>query len=179
MKILVLLFAFFSVEVMAQSNFVSGYIITNKNDTVKGEIKVNTKNEMEVYSKVSFREKNPGGVRSYLPSKIRGFSYDDAQFASVRNSNQWVFMQILCNGKIMVFEYKPPVALGNDRMQSQYFLMRGGFEDMVQVFMDGKIKKQIKPYIYDDKPLLKEIDTQNLDYSSFLQVINKFNSRNK
>ncbi|MFL5753112.1 MAG: hypothetical protein ACJ76F_06880 [Bacteroidia bacterium] len=165
--------------ISAQADYAPGYILNVKGDTVKGEIKVNHKNEMEVYSKVAFREKNPGAVRQMLPAKIHGFSFDGLEYASVRLDNQWVFMQVICRGKIMFYEYKPPVALGNERMQSQYFLMKGGFEEMDQFFVDSKAKKHLKDYISDDKTLLKDIEALSMDYSGLVQTINKYNERNK
>lgn len=162
-----------------QAEYAQGFIVNTKGDTVKGEIKLNRKNEMEIYTKVMFREKNPGPARQLVPSKIHGFSFDGLEYASVRQDNQWVFMQVVCRGKITFFEYKPPVAMGNERMQSQYFLMKGGYEEMVQFFVDSKAKKHLKEYIADDKTLLKEIESETMDYSGLVQTINKYNERNK
>ena|ERR1700741_4269063 len=163
----------------AQADYTEGYIVSAKGDTIRGEIKLNHKNEMEVYSKVMFREKNPGQARQYVPSKIRSFSFDGLEYASVRLDNQWIFMQVVCRGRIMFFEYKPPVALGNERMQSQYFIMKGGFESLEQFFVDSKAKKHIKPFLADDKEFQKEIENETIDYSGLVYTISRYNERHK
>jgi hypothetical protein len=165
----------------SQNDFAPGYIISGpKNDTIKGEVKLFIKNEMDYYVKAMFRTKPSGGGRQCLPAKIHGYGVDGRNYAAIKYYDMWVFMQIICKGKIMFYEYKPPVALGNDKMQSQFFILKGGMDDeMVQVFPDSKVKKQVKPFISDDKELLKEIENTELHYDELVGIINKYNERNK
>jgi hypothetical protein len=180
-KLLLVVSLLISGLLLSQKNadFATGYIVTAKNDTIKGEVKLNLKNEMDYYVKISFKDKPAGPARAYLPSKIHGYGVEGKDYASIRFYEMWVYMQVVCKGKIMFYEYKPPVALGNDKMQSQYFVLKGGFEEMTQIYMDGKIKKQIKEFIIDDKELWKETEPQTIDYAALVQLIEKYNSRNK
>jgi hypothetical protein len=171
----------FGIQLSAQNDFAAGYIISGpKNDTIKGEVKLFIKNEMDYYVKAMFRTRPAGGGRQCLPAKIHGYGVDGRHYASIKYYDMWVFMQVICKGKIMFYEYKPPVALGNDKMQSQFFILKGGLDDeMVQVFPDSKVKKQVKPFIADDKDLVKEIESTDMHYDELVEVINKYNKRNK
>lgn len=179
MKFLFLLFFLSSIIFgYSQNDFASGYIIGPKNDTIKGEVKLFTKNEMDHYVKAMFRYKPNTGPKQFLPSKIHGYGFDDKNFQSLKYYDMWVFMQVICLGKIRMYEYKPPVVMGNTKMESAYFIIKGGLEEMTQIFTDSKIKKQIKPFISDDKELLKEIEKEDLDYNKLVQLIERYNERN-
>jgi len=163
---------------IAQDDLVPGYIINVKNDTIKGEIKLSPKNEMDYYVKVLFKGPKAPKAKPQLPAKIHGYGFDNKYFAATKYFNNWVFMQVVCRGKLMFYEYKPPVALGNDKMESIYLILKSGTDEMVQIFPEAKVKKQIKPFISDDKELLKEIEKEELDYAKLVQLIDKYNSRN-
>ncbi|MCD6067824.1 MAG: hypothetical protein K0S33_2650 [Bacteroidetes bacterium] len=169
----------FCAGLAAQNDFAAGYIIGPKNDTIRGEVKLFVKNEMDYYVKTMFRNKPAGGGKQYFPSKIHGYGVEDRHYASIKYYDLWVFMQVVCKGKIMFYEYKPPVALGNDKMQSQFFILKGGFEEMEQIFPDTKVKKQIRSFISDDKELVKEIENTELHYAELVQLIDRYNQRNK
>jgi hypothetical protein len=176
MKWLVILVFFFGgFSGSAQTEFSSGYIVNQKGDTVKGEVKA--KSDMDIYVKIMFREKNPGPIKQCIPAKVRSFGVDGIDYTAVRLNNQWVFMQVLCRGRIMFFEYKPPVSQGNEKMQSQYFVMKGGYESLTQFFIDSKAKRHIKDHISDDKELMKSIESVTMDYSNLIQTINQYNEK--
>lgn len=179
MKIILLLFFLsFGLFVHSQNDFAKGYIIGPKNDTIQGEVKLFTKHEMDHYVKVMFKAKPTLGVKQYLPLKIHGYGFEDKNYVSIKYYEMWVFMQVICYGKIMFYEYKLPVSLGNEKMESMYFVVKGGLDEMTQIITDSKIKKQIKPFISDDKELLKEIEKEDLDYGKLVQLIEKYNLRN-
>lgn len=179
MKIALLLFFLsFGLFVHSQNDFAKGYIIGPKNDTTQGEVKLFTKNELDHYVKVMFRLKAPGNGKQYLPQKIHGYGFDGKDYMSIKYYDMWVFMQVVCRGKIMFYEYKAPVAMGNDRMESMYFIIKGGMDEMTQIMTESKVKKQIKPFISDDKELLKEVEKEDLDYNKLVQLIERYNERN-
>lgn len=155
-----------------------GYIVTMKNDTITGEVKLNEKDELERYMKMHFIEKSGGPVKHYLPIKIHAYGYDGNDYRAVKYDNQWVFMQVICSGKISVFEFKAPTAWGNERKESAYFVMKGGMEELSRVYIDSKLKKQIKGFINDDKELWKTYDGRDMDFSAMVQLIRSYNERN-
>ena len=54
----------------AQIAFVKGYIINEKGDTVKGEVKINPKKEQDNYSKVFFKDES-GTQKNYKANKVK------------------------------------------------------------------------------------------------------------
>ena len=149
-----------------------------KKDTMKGEIKLALKNDMDYYSKVYFRQKPNVKPKQFLPNKITGYGFDEKHFAAMKFMDQWVYMQVICNGKISVYEYKPPVSLGNETKESIYLVMKGGADEMTQLDPQGKLKKQLKPIFSDDKEILKELDKKDLDFKMALELISRYNKNN-
>lgn len=178
MRLLILMcLSFFLAK--AQDEFAKGYIKFPKKDTLKGEIKLFLENDMDYYSKVLFRPKSLGKPKSYLPNKINGYGYENKHFASMKFMDAWVFMQIICNGKIMIYEFKPSVRMGNDNKESFYFIMKGGMDELTQLITDSKLKKQLKPLLSDDKEILKEMEKSDLDFKTAIQLISKYNLKNQ
>ncbi|MDP2387034.1 MAG: hypothetical protein Q8M29_11720 [Bacteroidota bacterium] len=173
-----LLILAFTIPAKSQNEFAQGYIIGPKNDTIKGEVKLFTKNEMDYYVKMFFRNKPVGNGKQYLPAKIHGYGVEERHYASIKYFDIWVFMQIICKGKIMFYEYKPPVSMGNEKMESMYFAMKGGENEMVQIFPNSKVKKQLKPFISDDKELTKEMEGLEMHYNEIVDFISRYNERN-
>ncbi len=149
-----------------------------KKDTMKGEIKLATKNDMDYYSKVFYRQNSKAKPKQFLPNKINAYGYNDKHFASIKFMDQWVFMQIICVGKISVYEYKPPVSMGNEAKESIYIVMKGGADEMSELDPGGKLKKQLKPLFSDDKEIIKELDRKDLDFKMALELISKYNTKN-
>jgi len=176
---LVLFFSLSFLVASAQDDFAKGYIKFPKKDTLKGEIKLFLDNDMDYYSKVFFRPKPVGKPKSYLPNKINGYGYENKHFTAMKFMDQWVFMQVICTGKIMVYEFKPSVSMGNESKESFYFVMKGGVDELTQLFPDSKLKKQLKPLFSDDKELLKEMEKTDLDFKSAIQLISKYNLKNQ
>ena len=169
----------FSGILLSQTEFVPGYIINSKHDTLLGEIKLNLKNEVECFSKINFREKPNGPTRSYQPNKIDGFGIENDHYHSIRIENHWVYMLVHCQGKISVFEYKPPASSGNQKLKSDFYVMKGGFDNIHQIAIDNKLKKHIRQFFSDDKSLWKEFEKSEFDFSTLLQIASSYNERNK
>jgi hypothetical protein len=179
MKATFILFLIFSFSIaVAQDEFAKGYIKMPKKDTMKGEIKLAIKNDMDYYSKVYFRQNPKVKPKQFLPNKINAYGYDGKHFAAMKFMDQWVFMQVICAGKISVYEYKPPVTMGNEAKESIYIVMKGGADEMSELDPKGKFKKQLKPLFSDDKGILKELDKKDLDFKMALELISKYNTNN-
>ncbi len=180
MKFIFTLFSVFLLlsSVKSQNDFAQGYIIGPKSDSLKGEIKLFTKNEMDYYVKVFFRNKPYGNGKQYLPAKIHGYGLEDRHYVSIKYFDIWVFMQVICKGTIMFYEYKPPVSMGNEKMESQYFAFKGGENELIQIFPNSKVRKQLKPLISDDKELVKEMEGLEMHYNEIVDFINRYNERN-
>lgn len=182
-RLIILLFLF-TVSLFAQQKkevhvpiFYKGYYINAKNEKIEGEIK-EFKSEMDAFMKVSFREKENAPIKQFIPAKIHGYGFENRNFASIRWFEMWVFMEVLSKGMISVYEFKPPVSMGNERMESQYFVIKGANKEMAQIYPDGKLKKQIKEFIADDKELIKTLDNyKDFKLGEFLSVIEEYNQR--
>ncbi len=157
--------------------YIKGYIINAKNEKIVGEIK-EFKNDMEAYSKISFRESETKPTKQFLPVKIHGYGIEELHYASIRWLDMWVFMHVIQKGIINLYEYKPPVAMGNEKMQTQFYVIKGANTELIQVFPETKLKKQIKELIHDDKELFKEMDDmKTFEYGDYVMMIQRYNER--
>ena len=176
---LAFLLIFFVDKSLAQNEFVPGYIINSKHDTLFGEMRLNLKNEAECFSKISFKEKTNGSIKTYQPHRIDGFGIEGNHYHSVKLDNHWVFMLVHCQGKIGLFEYKPPAFSGNEKLKSDYYVMKGGFENLQELAIDNKLKKHIKALVSDDKPLWKDFEKNEFNFGVLVNLISEYNDRNK
>ncbi len=157
--------------------YLKGYIINAKNEKIEGEIK-EFKNDMEAYSKISFRENETKPTKQFIPVKIHGYGIEEMHYASIKWLDMWVFMHVLQKGIINMYEYKPPVAMGNEKMQTQFYVIKGANRELIQVFPESKLKKQIKELIHDDKDLLKEMDDmKTFEYGDYVMMVQRYNER--
>jgi len=165
-------------QLIAQNEYVKGYIKMPKKDTIKGEVKLFLKDETNYYAQVMFRPKPVGSAKKFLPNKLSGYGYEDKHFIALKIFDSWAFVLQLVKGKITVYEYKPPVSVGNEDKESIYLVMKGGPDELSELIADAKLKKQLKPLFADDKEFIKELDKQEIDFKTALQLIEKYNSRN-
>jgi hypothetical protein len=183
-QVLIFTFFFIAKSYLAQHKkevhipvFYKGYVINAKNEKIEGEVK-EFKNDMDAYMKISFREKEGAPIKQFIPAKIHGYGFENRNFASIKWFEMWVFMEVLSKGIISVYEFKPPVSMGNERMESQYFVIKGANKELAQIFPDNKLKKQIREFISDDKELLKTLDNyKDFKLGEFLSVVEEYNQR--
>ncbi len=101
MKIRLLsLILFFSTFLSAQTGFRAGYVITQKGDTVRGQIYY--KNVEEMCKVCTFKMKD--SLINYVPSNIAGFRFIDGKyFVSKKLKDKTVFLEFLVKGKVNVY----------------------------------------------------------------------------
>jgi hypothetical protein len=159
-----------------QPYFAPGYIVTTKGDTVKGEVKVNTKNEFEVYEKIAFKDPS-GAQKNYKPNKIKGYGVKDQHYVSMIADGEPRFYQLLVRGDIslykMIFEAMRMNELSYD---AEYYIAKPDSKKLV-VVKENKFKKQMTEWMKDNLELLSGYeDTKEFDQEKAVALINQYNS---
>ncbi|MGZ3899986.1 MAG: hypothetical protein ACXVNQ_06465 [Bacteroidia bacterium] len=177
-----ILFAFLSGSMLkgfSQVTFVKGYLINEKGDTLKGEIKINPKKEYENHHKVFFKDAS-GTQKNYKPNKVKGYGYDNNHYVSITQDDEALFYKRLTNGDITL--YKSAFEVVNMNASSfdyEYYLFREGDKKLTEV-KQSKFKKQLQEWMSGAAGFASDYeDDKKFNEESAIAVINKYNEWKK
>ena len=133
-------------QITAQIKFVPGYLINDKGDTLKGELKINPKKELDNYNKAFFKDAQ-GQQKNYKPNKVKGYGFDGKHFVAMELDGEPKFYQRLANGSIMLYKVAFEVSSASENSYDfDYFLFREGDKKLTDVKI-GKFKKQLQEWM--------------------------------
>jgi hypothetical protein len=163
----------------SQIKFVPGYLINDKGDTLKGEVKVNPKKEHDLYLKVMFKDAS-GAQKNWKPAKVKGYGFDGRHFISVKNNDEDMFFQRLTDGYIVLYKAAFEVIVMNDTsFDFEYYVMREGDTKHTEV-KENKFKKQMSEWMKDNTEFITEFkDEKKFNAEAAADVINRYNAWKK
>ena len=175
----VLLFFFSPFFFKAQVTFVKGYMINDKGDTLKGEVKVNPKKEYENHNKVFFKDAS-GVQKNYKPNKVKGYGYDNNHYITLTQDDETKFYKRLTTGDITLYKVAFEISNMNETTYDyDYFLFREGDKKLTTV-KQGKFKKQIQEWMSGSSGFANDFkDGKEFDFESAINVITKYNEWKK
>ena len=102
-------FIFLIGKINAQSDFRSGYYISNKNDTVYGLL--DFRGEIRNAKVCVFKESEESESKTFLPGEIAAYRFDNSKYyvsrtVKIENENRTVFLEYLVNGITDLFFYR-------------------------------------------------------------------------
>ncbi len=156
-----------------QNDFRNGFIITNDNDTIRGQLdyRSNSKN----YESCIFKSEE--GEKKYYPSQIKGFGYVDDKFFSSQILKD-SFVEVLIRGEISLYKSREMYHIKKD---TSFFDLESIIEEVV---VDGKNGTRetsrwrgIVNYLTGDclKNTTGSIASLKLDEKSLTRFILKYN----
>lgn len=166
--------------IFAQFTFVKGYIINDKGDTLRGEVKVNPKKEHESFQRVTFKDAS-GAQKNYKPAKVKGYGFDNNHFISWGKEDEAQFYKRLSNGPIFFFKSAfEVVAMNKSTWEFDYFLFKDGDKKMTDAKI-GKFQKQLKEWMKDAQEYAEyyKENSKDIDEVSAVEAINKYNDSKK
>lgn len=164
----------------AQVTFVKGYLINEKGDSLKGELKINPKKEHELYNKVFLKEES-GVQKNYKPNKVKGYGFEGKHFVSMELDGEPKFYQRLTSGYIILYKVAFEVAGGTETTYDyDYFLFREGDKKLTDV-KQNKFKKQLQEWMSGAAGFANDFedDSKKFNEASAVEVINKYNDWKK
>lgn len=155
-----------------------GYVILNSGDTLKGEIKYNTKKELSLFSKVTL--KNAENVqKNYKPDDIKEFAYEDVHFLSRIMDKEPVFLKLVSAGQINLFEWQFEVYHGDQtEVEKDFYIEKAGSEAKEPEKLKGnKFKKTVSELMSDNTDLVARVenDTKKYEIAEMQSVIEEYN----
>lgn len=182
MKALIITLSFYLAVVLpahSQIAFVKGYLINDKGDTLKGEVKVNPKKEYDNHNKVFFKDAS-GVQKNYKPAKVKGYGYDNNHYVSITQDDEPLFYLRLAAGNISLYKASfETVNMNEVSHDFEYYLMREGDKKLTPV-KEGKFKKQIQEWMSGAAGFASEYpDDKKFNVQAAIDVINKYNEWKK
>lgn len=155
----------------------TGYVILNNGDTLKGEIKYNTKKELSLFTKVTFRQAEK--VKNYKPEDLKEFSYEETRFLTRTMDKELVFLKLVSAGAINLFEWQFEMMHGEKTIvDMDYYIEKvGSSEKEPQKLKGNKFKKTVAELMNDNTELVARVEADNKKYEigEMQSVIEEYN----
>lgn len=165
-------------KLAAQATFYPGYIILLTGDTLKGEIKMNPKKDLDLYSRVTFKKGNEA-PKVYKANKIKEYKVDDLVFVSRNIDGEQVFIKRISSGAVTLYESKFEVMQMNEIKQKvDYYMEKGGETGPVKI-KSGKFKKQVADAMADNEEIVKALEENKYEYDNIVEVFDEYNNVSK
>ena len=154
-----------------------GYVILNSGDSVKGDVHINTKKELALFSKVQLKQGD--NLKTYKPDQVREFGYDDVKFLARKVDGDMQFLKVLSFGRVLLFELQFEMQRGNDLVvDSDYYIQKndGSDADLSKV-KSGKFKKIVADMMADNADLVTRVqnDDKKYEINDMQKVVDEYN----
>lgn len=146
-------------KAFAQAKYLPGYVILLTGDTLRGEIKKNTKRDYDNFVKVAYRKSEGNDLRTFAPKKIKGYWVDSTTFVSRMIEEDLVFVKRLSSDTSSTIIYEAQVQyeqVGEVKVATDYY-----YEKPTKEFVKIKSKKALK-YIEETRLKHKKIEFVDL-----------------
>lgn len=176
MKHLVFLPLFLVAFAQAQNTFVKGYMINEKGDTLKGEIKLNPKKEIEQYTKLAFKDQN-GLVKNFKPLKVKGYGFDQNHFVVLEDSERELkFAKVLASGPISLYKLGfEGLKMNSVVLEFEYYLVSIENNDK-ELMKENKYKRQLNEWMRDNVSFLEADQDKKFEEKKVIDIINQYNA---
>ena len=119
-KISIVLYLVFLAHGSVYSQFRPGYVITNDNDTISGEI--NFEGSVKNTDHCTFRQFSDSTEHIYKPGDIKAFRFNEGKYfisydLNIDGKIQKVFLEWLIKGRASILTYSPP------SLQSRFYIL--------------------------------------------------------
>jgi hypothetical protein len=174
--LLLFVFGAFS-AVKAEYVWKSGYVILNSGDTVKGDVKYNTKKELQLFSKVTLKQGET--MKNYKPDQIKEYGYEDVKFLTRTMDKELVFLKLVSAGKINLFEWQFEVYHGDEiQVEKDYYIENtAGSAKELEKLKGNKFKKTVAEMMADHTELVSRVEADNKKYefAEMQSVVEEYN----
>lgn len=153
-------FSVFSQNKKTPDVFEDAYIVTLKGDTLRGQIKIPATKKLELYQKISFKDKT-NKVKPYTADRVKGYGYNNYYYISAFHNNKSCFFKVLSSGEISLFMTKFEVfdeGAAQEVHEYCYMLEKG--DGQFKIIEAKGLKKQLKDIFKSNKDLVQKINEQ-------------------
>jgi hypothetical protein len=176
-SLLVLFSAATITSVHAETVYKSGYVVLISGDSVKGDIRVNTKKELSLFQKVALKQGE--ATKTYKPEQVKEYGFESTHFVAKKIDGEMQFVKVLSFGRVNLYEWQYELQRGNDVIvESEYFIEKNDGVSELQKAKSGKFKKTVAELMSDNSDLVTRVQSEDKKYeiAEMQQVCDEYNS---
>lgn len=162
----------------AELEWKTGYVILNSGDSIKGDIKVNTKKELPMFQKVCLRQ-GENNLKNYKPDQVKEYGYESTRFFARKVDGEMSFLKVLSSGRINLYEFQFEMQRGNDVVvDSDYYIEKNDGASELQKVKSGKFKKTVADMMADNTELVQRVqnDDKKYEIADMRSVVDEYNA---
>lgn len=167
----------FSFQLQSQTYYEKGYLVNEKGDTIRGEVKLNQKKEFEIYTKVAFRDEK-GIQKNHKPEKVSAYGFKDRHFVKMSYGSEDMYYEVICRGEINFYKLIFEAMYANRvELETEYFVQHGAKK--VQPMKASKFKKLMTEWMEDHPDFInayEETDSKKFDEAKAKKVVEEYNA---
>lgn len=159
-----------------KTEFLKGYVVNDKGDTIRGEVKYNPKKEQDCYNKVILKDES-GAQKTYKPKKAKAYGFNGQHFVGMEFENELRYYRVMATGELNVYKMMyEMISMNQPVIGSVYFISHKGDKELKEI-KEGKFKKQMADYMKDNTDFLDNYeDGKDFNAESAIEVINQYNA---
>ncbi len=160
-----------SVACRAQNGFIKGYVITNTNDTLFGEVKDRSGVPHILFSKVKFRKEDGTKKSSFSAKQIKGYKKGNDVFESITcYDDEIVFAKVVHSGFLSLYRYEMDGENGNT------FLLKKEGNPCVTEVNSFEMKNQMIGYFNDCNAVQAKINGEQFNNDQLAELVSIYNN---
>jgi hypothetical protein len=162
--------------------YTEGYYVSQRSDTVRGEIQINIEDKTTFNKKFAFRANSKMKPRDYDTRRAKAYGFEGREFVMKEYDGERIFVERLAFGRLALYEYKFHGKInGLPAIESAYFVRDTWDQEQSKTLtkISNKFyKKSLKPFMKEEQPEIWEhLDKFTFDKRNVIQAINEFNAR--
>lgn len=164
---------FFSVVFSQTKGYVNGYILTTSGDSITGEIKHKSGEEIKerVYVKLSEEEKKTVKIEDILYMVAGNESY-----ISYKVNSEQLLLKELSIGALNLYEHQFLFNQGGkDVIKYSLFIKRNSDKELTEI-KPGGWKKQLSEFLGENQSLVEDINKNKYSLEDLSTVITRYNN---
>lgn len=187
LNLLLALILFHFLPGYAQKGYLSGYVISNKGDTLYGTVKDRKSTPMpRLYAKIKFKN-HRGKKRTLGPNDIAAYKRGGSIFQSVPfgevekfirttrvSYGEKHFLRIRVSGYLTLYEHEFIEYECGPNFDSNFYLKKTNEIHFTRIPIIG-FRKRMKTYFSDSYMILKKIENKNYRYKNLVELARDYN----
>ena len=153
----------------------TGYIILNSGDSIKGEIRVNTKKDLPLFQKVALKQGESS--KTYKPEQVKEYGFDNNRFLSRKVDGEQQFLKVISYGRIILFELQFEMQRGDEMIvDKDYYMEKNDGSGSVEKVK--KFKKVVAELMSDNSDLVQRVqnDDKKYEVADMQQIVEEYNT---
>lgn len=174
---LLILVAGLSFSAHAELVWKSGYIILTTGDSIKGDIRVNTKKELPLFQKVALKQGE--STKTYKPEQVKEYAFDGNRFLSRKVDGEQQFLKVISYGRIILYELQFEMQRGDELIvDKDYYIEKNDGSSTPEKLKFSKFKKNVAELMGDNSELVTRVqgDDKKYEINDVQGVVEEYNS---